>query len=304
MILRRRKSAAERFLESARRHTRHVSVEIDGLTYVVEADDEGVARNIFTRSTRPEFVVLLRALRVISPADGRCFVDVGANIGTTTIPAVARHGFGSAVACEPSPRSAALLRANCALNGVADRVRVVEAAVSDAPGTIEFDVSGAAPGRHKVAGPQATETITVPTVSLDALAADGTLDPADVGLLWIDAQGHEPQVLDGASQLLERSVPAVVAVRRRKLARTGTTDTFAELLERHYDTFVDLRAPDLEPEGWKPGLRAVSELRDWVREGPTTTDVLVYSSSARNEAGGGSSATTAQGSWAASSSTE
>jgi FkbM family methyltransferase len=303
MILR-RKSAAERFFERAHLHTRHVSVEIDGLTYVVAADDDGVARNIFTRSTRPEFVVLPRALQVAGPVGGGCFVDVGANIGTTTIPAVAHHGFGTAVACEPSPGSAALLRANCALNGVADRVRVVEAVVSDTRGTVEFDVSGTAPGRHKVAAAGAEETIAVPTVSLDALVEDGVLDPATVGLLWIDAQGHEPQVLAGASSLLERRVPAVVAARRRKLARAGSTDSLGALLERHYDLFVDLRSPDLVADGWQPAPRPVSELPDWVREGPTTTDLLLYASSARNSSGGGSSASTVHGSWAASSSTE
>ena len=252
-----------------------MSVEIDGLTYVVATDDEGVARNIFLRSSRPEFIVLPRALRLLGPDAARgCFVDVGANIGTTTIPAVARHGFDTAVACEPSPSNTPLLRANCALNGVADRVRIVEAAVSAARGTLEFDVSKT-PGRHKVAAAGAGATLTVPAVSLDALAADGVLTPADVGLLWIDAQGHEPEVLTGASSLLGRRVPVVTAIRRHKLARTGTADALASLFES-YDTFVDLREPHLDEAGWEPTLRPAATLREWLHESPKTTDVVIY----------------------------
>jgi FkbM family methyltransferase len=43
--------------------------------------------------------------------------------------------------------------------------------------------------------------------TLDTLAEEGTVDVDEVGLLWLDVEGHELDVLTGATTLLERSVP-------------------------------------------------------------------------------------------------
>ena len=43
----------------------------------------------------------------------------------------------------------------------------------------------------------------------------GQIRVEDVGLLWIDAAGHDGEVLAGASKLLEAGVPIVTAIRHR-----------------------------------------------------------------------------------------
>src|SRR5215471_19198125 len=56
------------------------------------------------------------------------FVDVGANIGTHTVYALRTGRVGRAVAFEPEPKNARLLRMNIETNGLADRITVIEKA--------------------------------------------------------------------------------------------------------------------------------------------------------------------------------
>src|SRR5438093_288248 len=49
------------------------------------------------------------------------------------------------------------------------------------------------------------EAVEVTTARLDDLALEGFFDPAEVGFLWLDVEGYECRVLQGASSVLERS---------------------------------------------------------------------------------------------------
>lgn len=254
----------------------YASVTIDSIRYVISTSDPGVGYDLFTRMRRPELIVLPRVVYALDLPAGGCFVDVGANIGTSALPAVLRGGFSSAVCCEPGAESAALLRVNCALNGVSDRVTVVEAAVSDHVGVALLDLSTSGPGTRQVvtAGEAPGEFTHVPTVTLDALAADGTIELEDVGLLWVDAQGHEAQVLAGARSFVERGTPLAVALRPAKLAAANALENFFGLLARGYSRFTDLRAPSLRDRDWAPDWRPVSALGE-LAEGPRNSDILL-----------------------------
>ena len=83
---------------------------------VLEAGAEGSWRRSTGRSPRS------RASSARTRSRGRSFVDVGANIGTTTIPALLSHGFETAVAIEPEPENVRVLRMNVLLNDLEDRV--------------------------------------------------------------------------------------------------------------------------------------------------------------------------------------
>ena len=52
---------------------------------------------------------------------GRTFMEVGANFGVYSLPAVTRHGFGRAIAYEPDPASFELLEDNIERNGLGER---------------------------------------------------------------------------------------------------------------------------------------------------------------------------------------
>jgi FkbM family methyltransferase len=143
--------------------------------------DRNIGRRLFVNRERLEMRVLERVCRVLAErglapsTELTTIVDVGANIGTTTVPAVARHGFGLAVAVEPESRNAMLLRLNARLNHVEDRVVSVEAAASHSVGTSTLALSPTNSGKHQleltVFPAEGWTTVEVPTTTLDELVS-------------------------------------------------------------------------------------------------------------------------------------
>jgi FkbM family methyltransferase len=129
---------------------------------------------------------------------GSLFVDVGANVGFHAVFA-AKLG-ARVVAVEPVPWTLELLRANVWRHG-AD-VEVVEAAASDARGTVRIEVDDA----HRSGARIGAEGLEVRVAPLDELVPEGAVD-----VLKVDVEGAEPRVLRGAAAILARS-PVLAAV--------------------------------------------------------------------------------------------
>jgi FkbM family methyltransferase len=143
--------------------------------------------------------------RLIDPGD--VVVDVGANIGYLTSLAAARAGAkGNVIAYEPHPRVFELLRSNVerwrAHVGSA-HVEIHQSAVSDHAGTASL-ASG--PLFHQNMGLATLQPATTADTELLPVAAtrlDEALGDRPVGLIKVDVEGHEPEVLRGARPLLE-----------------------------------------------------------------------------------------------------
>lgn len=141
----------------------------------------------------------------------KTFVDVGANIGTHTVWALA-NGFEDAICIEPDEANFKLLRANQILNDIGDKCRNVKAAASTADGSGFLELSDTNFGDHRVKAipePGSSEDYSestrqiepIATKRLDTIFHELQVDLSQVGLVWIDTQGHEGQVLAGASSL-------------------------------------------------------------------------------------------------------
>lgn len=160
------------------------------------------------------------------------FVDVGAHIGTVTIPVLLDNPVARAIAVEPLPENIALLAENAGLNGVADRLRIIEAAVGD--GRTQAIRYG--PDVHRYIGDirgATGEVRLVPTVRLD----DITDEPIDA--LKLDCEGGEWVLLDTG--------PGARGRLRRDLSRVGIIfgeyhghgpDRLRALLERTHDVTI------------------------------------------------------------------
>ena len=212
----------------------------------MRTDDIGVGKGVFVYRGRNDVDGLSEALgRLreygIALPDEPVFVDVGANIGTTTVMALRRHGFASAVAIEPSPDNFRTLRLNLVANDLESRVNTIRAAVSDREGEVWFDVSRPSCGSYRIAPEEADGAVAVDAVTLDGLVERGVIDPARVGMLWVDAVGSEPKVLTGASSLLEAGVPAVVAVRRKMRLDPETRAAVTRIFTQHYTDIAEIR---------------------------------------------------------------
>jgi FkbM family methyltransferase len=195
--------------------------------------------------------VIQRILR-----EGDCYVDVGANIGLTLLPAARKIGArGRAHAVEPSTRLQGLLRRSLVLNGIADWVVLHPCAAGAKQGVATLNL-GAVHGHSSLLDlPTAIGGESVRVERLDHLIATGQ----SIRLVKIDAEGFELQVLQGMTRILvENPDMAIIAeFGPSHLERTHTTidawlDAFAAEGRKAYE--VD------ERDGTLRALRARGEL--------------------------------------------
>ena len=130
--------------------------------------------------------------------------NVGANVGVYALQFASWVGpTGSVVAFEPNPKAARLLRENVHLNGLSERVEIVECAVGDQKGHTDLFIDGAN-GMARAGRPNPVlvepESVRVPVTTLDAFRATRSKAPS-----WImmDIEGWEIAALRGARTLLE-----------------------------------------------------------------------------------------------------
>jgi FkbM family methyltransferase len=257
----------QRWLTEAAAFAPLVAVETEHGVYLVRTDDSNLGARLFTLRRRVEFDVIRRLVDTISSAYGadwiteRTFVDVGANIGTSAIPALLA-GFARCVAIEPEALNLQALRANLALNDLTARAVVIPAAASDHVGMTGLRIRAAASGKHSVTDERRGDVV-VGTITIDSLVEGGALDVTTVGTVWIDVQGHEAAVLAGASSLIG-TCPVVVEWVKK------TDGGFRpEVIDRllGYTHFADLRAGS--------ALQPIAGLVPFVEERePGVTDLL------------------------------
>lgn len=135
---------------------------------------------------------------------GEVFYDLGAHAGYYTMLAAELVGpSGLVAAFEPVPENARNVRRHLQLNGY-ENVRLEEAAVSDHSGTASFapNVSSSM-GKLSESG-----DLTVRTIAIDGLVAEGRLPPPD--LLKIDIEGGEHAALLGMSTTLATRHPTIL----------------------------------------------------------------------------------------------
>jgi len=183
---------------------REVEVEVPPGGRVRARWDEVIGRKLLRDGSfeRAEIGAMLGTVTAQSTV-----IDVGANVGLVTIPlalATAR-----VIAVEPLPQNIEQLRGNVRRNDLTNVV-VVEAAAGAADGTAVLH-SAADPAfgsLHEVVKYRAAGDLEVTLRSLDSLWEE--LGRPVVGLVKIDVEGAEVEVLEGGRELLSACGPAVL----------------------------------------------------------------------------------------------
>ena len=196
-----------------------VAVRTDDGYLIVPVEDESQIVAMVETAGRLEPGALSVACALA--AEGGLVVDVGAHLGTFTVPLAREVGpRGVVVAVEPTPRTAGALRRTLALNGLQDRVALHECAAGGGEGSARLHV--AAVGSHNSLLPLGDEGVggvEVAVRTLDAIVPEGR--PACV--VKVDAEGMELEVLRGAGRVLAESprVGVIAEFGPSHLARLG-----------------------------------------------------------------------------------
>lgn len=275
-----RPAVRDLFFLVAREFTPSVVANVSGIRYHVSTADRTVGREVFLTGgyDTPCIARIFRVLGALGHRDfgEKTFVDIGANIGTSTLPAVVEHGFGRAVALEPDGTNYALLVQTIVDNELEHRIKPIQVALSNEDKVVLFERCPVNHGDHRVRNQSAAATpsagadlmqensrsvISIPATTFDSLAEQGIIKLDEVGLVWMDTEGHEGHVFQGASSLLKSEVPVLTEFWPYALQRAGGLDLFVELVQAHYPWMVDTRAtadpdrPELLPTSQLSGLR-------------------------------------------------
>jgi FkbM family methyltransferase len=131
--------------------------------------------------------------------------DIGGNIGVTAISMAIARPDAKIYVFEPSPSLVGFLRQNTEPFA---NIEVVNVALSDRASSLHFHQAVYAAGSHVVDDHQlgSADTVEVEAMSLDAYAAATGLVPS---FIKIDVEGHEPEVLAGASGVVAAANPLI-----------------------------------------------------------------------------------------------
>lgn len=173
-----------------------IETSLRGIPFTVHDEDDDLSRAILRNGDFWEFDIL-DYIRDNYPKQ-HTIIDVGANIGNHSLYFSQYLNYTQIISFEPIEENFQLLVKNMRNSFM---VGLNKYAVSDHSGSVFMTRDKSNYGAHEVR-PDGIEE--VPCVSIDKLGL------MDVSLIKIDAEWHEPQVLDGASETIYRCLPLIL----------------------------------------------------------------------------------------------
>ncbi len=254
--------------------THSLTIKSGDAYFVLSTTDAVVSRVVFKHGSF-DGALFERVFRALSAIQGRpfalrgtLFLDIGANIGSATVEACVHYGAAGGVAFEPEPTNFQYLKHNLIANHLEERVTVHRMAVSDRDGSATLELAGSLWGDHRVRssashganvfGELDRQVISVPARKLDSLIDEGELAIEDIGLAWIDVQGHEASILAGATGLTASDVPVVIEYWPYGLRAAGGLEAMDSQISSHYTHYVDTHEQSVSES--EPSVRPVRDL--------------------------------------------
>lgn len=207
---------------------------------------------------------LLTAFFRESEAPGT-YVDVGGNIGLTTIP-VSQLRHVSCVTIEPEPTNFFHLQENVRRNCAHRNVRAVNMAVYKQPGELQFEIAATNMGDHRLhfarsAGAQEEHLRSVIKVKADTL---DRIVGSQISRLAvkIDVQGAEPFVFEGGTHTLAKAELLVLEFWPYSMSRMAANpEVIFESLTKNFRWLATAAGDTSAMSARRPAADVVTDLR-------------------------------------------
>jgi len=251
--------------------------------FILFTDDDVISKEMYLKE---EFDLnkLIRTLKFLNKKKKiENLYDIGANLGVICIPAVKRGLVKKAFAVEPELRNFELLKTNVALNNLENKISIYNYALSDQDDQeIEMELAKDNSGDHRIKNQikfnihneENRKIVKVKTKKFDTLFNE-TKQNND--LIWIDTQGYEPIILQGAKKLIESKTSIVIEFWPYALKRANLWEKMFEVL-KHFNFYVDLSNQELHLEKInEDSLKKLSEGWEQEKKGMYSlyTDILL-----------------------------
>lgn len=251
--------------------------------YVVQSCDKVIGRSLFAKGTF-DFQKFSRAIALIdsNSMDRKqtTLIDVGANIGSICIPAITRGCVQKAIAFEIDRDNIKLLKINALLNNVSDQIEIRNEALGETSKQISVRRNSTNSGDHRVEEYQNNKHCNpIQMVTLDSILTDAEIERS---IIWMDVQGYEARVFQGAQRVISKTPPLITEFSPSELSAYQSLDLFISMImESLYDTYWDLNEL---PESMPTVLTKSNllELARFLEESGSFTDLLFLNLNNKN----------------------
>jgi FkbM family methyltransferase len=226
-------------------NVRFIGVDLEDQRLVLPIDDRVLTPQHIAHGLRDanEFAEIIQVVKNNGYDVSGTIVEIGGNIGTTTVAAARLPGVERIFTFEPDPSNYEYLETNVAINHLQNKVVPMQCAVGSEIGSVFLQRSDRNRGAHQVLASgdgNSGTTVEVPCTTIDQFIIDKQLED-EVRFIWIDVQGYEGFVLEGAKNLLgKKKVAFVVELWPHGLRECGSIDAYRRVIKESFDCFIDL----------------------------------------------------------------
>lgn len=230
-----------------------VTIQTKQGVFTVFCADSVISRSLyyygeFERDLYFKVFELLHGLKKIEPNKIGTVLDIGANIGVTSIGLINDKFVNKAIAIEPESKNFSLLKQNVEMNHLKNSIICLPYAITDKNKKVHLEISNTIYGDHRIRskflsnlGPELgneskREVINVEAKSLDVLMSSLPKDfTKNIKLIWVDVQGSEGHVLLGGKNIFSKNIPTVMEIWPYGLKRLNISkEKFCRIAESYW----------------------------------------------------------------------
>jgi len=200
-----------------------------------------------------DYRILTKAIKLLGKKNSKLtLINIGAHIGSTAIPAIKKNNFKNLIAFEPTKRNFRLLKANIFLNEIDDRVQAYNLAISNKKANLHLGTTKGNTGGNRILRNKQKNTEIVKSDILDNYTYNLNKNNS---LIFIDAEGHEPNIFLGAKKTIKKKIPIVFEFYPSLLDKSWIKNY--DLVFKNYRFFYNLHGKNRKEKFNKENLIAL-----------------------------------------------
>ena len=200
-----------------------------------------------------DYRILTKAIKLLGKKNSKLtLINIGAHIGSTAIPAIKKNNFKNLIAFEPTKRNFRLLKANIFLNEIDDRVQAYNLAISNKKANLHLGTTKGNTGGNRILRNKQKNTEIVKSDILDNYTNNLNKNNS---LIFIDAEGHEPNIFLGAKKTIKKKIPIVFEFYPSLLDKSWIKNY--DLVFKNYRFFYNLHGKNRKEKFNKENLIAL-----------------------------------------------
>ncbi len=274
--------------EDIQRYMPYASCKVcKDIVYISSSEDDGIGGAMFKSGRNyPDdmihvfFELAEKYYKTTKQPNKGYFLDIGANIGTTSIYIKKKIDNNlKIIGFEAGKSNYDLFRINCILNQVED-IRVELLGLSDSnirkkyryvaknsggSGIVEDDFEGG------------VEISTIDMMKLDDYLEKNYISSEEIDYIWMDTEGHEYEIITGGFKTLQaKKIPLLQEFNAVHYIGKRSLECYCEKIGSIYDYFIDVH----EYMNGKINIIPIAQIYDFAKkmekEGTAQTDLFFF----------------------------